>query len=87
MNSIRLALAQFDFPVGALSRNVEKILGLIDAAKARQVDVLLFPELALSGYPPEDLLLRPGFLTDCENALSNSAGLFRMMRLSSQGRV
>jgi NAD+ synthase (glutamine-hydrolysing) len=73
MNSIRLALAQFDFPVGALSRNLEKILALIDQAKSRQVDVLLFPELALSGYPPEDLLLRPGFLTDCENALAQIA--------------
>jgi NAD+ synthetase len=73
MNSIRLALAQFDFPVGALSRNVEKILALIELAKSKQVDVLLFPELALSGYPPEDLLLRPGFLTDCENALAGIA--------------
>jgi len=72
-DTLRLALAQFDFPVGALSRNAEKILGLIDAAKAGNADVLLFPELALSGYPPEDLLLRPGFLADCEAALAGIA--------------
>lgn len=73
MTNLRLALAQFDFPVGALSRNAEKILGLIDEAKARHADVLLFPELALSGYPPEDLLLRPGFLAECEIALAGIA--------------
>lgn len=73
MNSIRLALAQFDFPVGALARNAEKILSLIEQAKSAGADVLLFPELALSGYPPEDLLLRPGFLADCENALTGIA--------------
>ena len=72
-DTLRLALAQFDFPVGALSRNAEKILGLIEAAKAGNADVLLFPELALSGYPPEDLLLRPGFLADCEAALAGIA--------------
>jgi NAD+ synthetase len=71
---LRIALAQFDFPVGALARNAEKILSLIERAKAAQADVLLFPELALSGYPPEDLLLRPGFLADCERTLAGIAG-------------
>jgi len=70
---LRIALAQFDFPVGALARNAEKILTLIEQAKAAQADVLLFPELALSGYPPEDLLLRPGFLADCEAVLQQVA--------------
>lgn len=72
--TLRIALAQFDFPVGALARNAEKILTLIEQAKAAQADVLLFPELALSGYPPEDLLLRPGFLADCERTLAGIAG-------------
>jgi NAD+ synthetase len=71
---LRIALAQFDFPVGALARNAEIILTLIERAKAAQADVLLFPELALSGYPPEDLLLRPGFLADCERTLAGIAG-------------
>ncbi len=69
-NTLRLALAQHDFPVGALAANAEKILGLIAQAKAAGADVVLFPELALSGYPPEDLLLRPGFLVDCERVLA-----------------
>ena len=70
-NTLRIALAQFDFPVGAISANTDKILHLIEQAKQQQVDVLLFPELALSGYPPEDLLLRPSFLLDCEQALQH----------------
>lgn len=70
---LRIALAQFDFPVGDLTGNAEKILRLIDQAKQSQADVLLFPELALSGYPPEDLLLRPGFLARCEAMLTQIA--------------
>ena len=69
MNTLRLALAQFDFPVGDLVGNSEKILMLIEQAKQQHADIILFPELALSGYPPEDLLLRPGFLRDCEKVL------------------
>ena len=67
---LRIALAQFDFPVGAIARNAERIAALIDEARDRhRADVVLFPELALSGYPPEDLLARPQFLVDCETAL------------------
>ena len=73
MNTLRLALAQFDFPVGDLVGNSEKILTMIEQAKQQHADVILFPELALSGYPPEDLLLRPGFLRDCEQALQQIA--------------
>ena len=69
-DKIRIALAQFDFPVGAVARNAERIGEMI--AQARDVhgaDVVLFPELAVSGYPPEDLLMRPSFLRDCEQAV------------------
>lgn len=72
--TMRLALAQFDFPVGAVHANAERIAAMI--AEARDVhgaDLVLFPELALSGYPPEDLLLRPSFLADCEAALARIA--------------
>jgi NAD+ synthase (glutamine-hydrolysing) len=72
-DTLRLAMAQHDFPVGALARNAEKILKLVEQAKSAGADVLLFPELALSGYPPEDLLLRPGFLADCERTLAEIA--------------
>ena len=67
---LRIALAQFYFPVGAVGQNAQRIREMI--AKARdehRADVVLFPELAVSGYPPEDLLMRPSFLRDCEQAL------------------
>ncbi|NUO76289.1 MAG: NAD+ synthase [Lysobacter sp.] len=68
--TLRIALAQFDFPVGAVERNAERIAEMIAQARdEHRADVVLFPELAISGYPPEDLLLRPSFLADCEAAL------------------
>jgi NAD+ synthetase len=71
---LRLALAQFDFPVGAVESNAERIVGLIaEARDVHRADVVLFPELALSGYPPEDLLLRPAFLADCQRAIERIA--------------
>ena len=73
-NPLRIALAQFDFPVGAVHQNAERIAEMIAQARDEYgADVVLFPELALSGYPPEDLLLRPGFLADCEQALQRIA--------------
>ena len=70
MPTLRVALAQFDFPVGAVTRNAERIKALAAEARDRhQADLIVFPELALSGYPPEDLLLRPSFLAECEAAL------------------
>jgi NAD+ synthetase len=67
-------MAQFDFPVGAVAGNAERIAGMIaEARDTHGADVVLFPELALSGYPPEDLLLRPSFLADCEGALQRIA--------------
>ena len=68
--TLRIALAQFDFPVGDVAGNAAKIVSLIAEARDRhQADLILFPELALSGYPPEDLLLRPAFLADCQQAM------------------
>jgi NAD+ synthetase len=70
MAKVRIALAQFDFPVGAVAANAARIAGLIAHARdSLKADLVLFPELALSGYPPEDLLLRPAFLADCQAAL------------------
>ena len=72
--SLRIALAQFDFPVGAVHANAEKIIALAHQARDQhQADVILFPELAISGYPPEDLLNRPDFLSDCEQAIKKVA--------------
>ncbi len=72
--TLRVALAQFDFPVGDVAGNRRRIAGLIAQARDRfGADVVLFPELALCGYPPEDLLLRPSFLIACERALAELA--------------
>ncbi|BCT91734.1 NAD+ synthase [Lysobacter helvus] len=76
--TLRIAMAQCDFPVGAIAANAARIVRL--AAQARDehgADVILFPELALSGYPPEDLLLRPRFLADCEAAMQAIASEVR----------
>lgn len=64
MRRLRLGLAQINPAVGDLKANTEKILSFIRAARASQVDLVAFPELALTGYPPEDLLLKPQFVKD-----------------------
>ena len=59
---LTIAIAQFNFCVGDLEGNTEKILQLARRAKSEEdADLTVFPELAISGYPPEDLILRPGF--------------------------
>ena len=58
-NTFRFALAQHDFPVGAVAANAARARELMDEARAGGAALVAFPELTLSGYPPEDLLLRP----------------------------
>ncbi|MGH8118298.1 MAG: NAD+ synthase, partial [Rhodanobacteraceae bacterium] len=73
MPTLRLALAQFDFQVGAVAANADRVRDLMRAAHAGGADLLACPELALSGYPPEDLLLRPSFLAACQAELDGLA--------------
>ncbi len=61
---IRLALAQINPLVGDLSGNAAKILRYLRQAAKKQADIVVFPELALTGYPPEDLILKPQFILD-----------------------
>ena len=63
---MKIALAQLNFTVGDLPGNLARIVESARQAHAQGVDVLVTPELALSGYPPEDLLQRPSFLQACE---------------------
>jgi NAD+ synthase (glutamine-hydrolysing) len=70
---MRLALAQINTVVGDLAGNRDRILGRLDEAKEAAADVVLFPELAVTGYPPEDLLLRPGFVRTAERTLQEIA--------------
>ena len=72
--TLRIAMAQFDFPVGDLTGNTRRIIEQIAIARDEYgADLVLFPELALSGYPPEDLLMRPSFLADCHAAMDEIA--------------
>jgi len=59
---MRLALAQINTVVGDLDGNGERILQRLAEAKQQDADIVVFPELAVTGYPPEDLLLRPSFV-------------------------
>src|SRR6478735_3396361 len=61
---LRVALAQLNSTVGDLGGNTEKIVDWIGQARGRKADLVVFPELALTGYPPEDLLLKPSFIRD-----------------------
>jgi NAD+ synthase (glutamine-hydrolysing) len=66
---LRIALAQLDCVVGDLAGNRAKILRNLEDARAAGADLVLFPELATTGYPPEDLLLRPGFVRAAQESL------------------
>ncbi len=70
---MRLALAQMNTTVGDLDGNRERILARLAEAKESGADVVLFPELAVTGYPPEDLLLRPSFVQAAESSLAQIA--------------
>ena len=67
--SLRVALCQLDLRVGGLSSNVEAMAAAYERAERAGCDVALFPELAICGYPPEDLLLKAGFVSDGAEAL------------------
>ena len=73
---LRIAGAQFDLTVGDLEGNERKILDAMKWAESRSADVILFPELAVCGYPPEDLVLKEGFVD------ANLAVIDRLARAS-----
>jgi NAD+ synthase (glutamine-hydrolysing) len=70
---MRLALAQINTTVGDLDGNRERILQAIGEARGAEADLVLLPELAVTSYPPEDLLLRPGFIRAAEESLQEIA--------------
>jgi NAD+ synthase (glutamine-hydrolysing) len=71
---MRLALAQINTVVGDLDGNRKLILGRLADARGAGAELVLFPELAVTGYPPEDLLLRPGFIRAAADSLREIAG-------------
>jgi NAD+ synthase (glutamine-hydrolysing) len=79
MRRLRIGLAQVNCTVGDLEGNTAKILRYIENARAREVDLVCFPEMAITGYPPEGLLLKPEFITSnlekLEVIVRHSAGI------------
>lgn len=70
---MKIAIAQMNCTVGDLTGNAGRIIDFAQRARAQAADVIVTPELALCGYPPEDLLLREDFYRSCETALSELA--------------
>jgi len=70
---MKIAIAQINCTVGDLAGNAARIIDFAQRARAEAADVLLTPELALCGYPPEDLLLRDDFYHSCDSALRQLA--------------
>jgi len=70
---LRIALAQMNPTVGDLEGNLAAIRAAYDTAEAAGCDIVAFPELAITGYPPEDLVLKPGFVADNLAALQQFA--------------
>lgn len=69
MKQLRVGLSQLNPGVGDIEGNTKKILRSVERAHGMDVDILCFPELAITGYPPEDLLLRTEFIDDNISAL------------------
>ena len=77
MARLRIALAQLNPTVGAVEANLAKIIATYDEADAAGCDIVAFGELAITGYPPEDLVLKPGFVDDNKVALAKLAARTR----------
>ena len=77
--TFRLALAQINSTVGDIPGNTAKIIDYLEQARAAQADLVAFPELAITGYPPEDLLFKSSFLRDnvaaMEKVIAASQGI------------
>ncbi len=77
MARLRIALAQINPKVGDLEANLATICAAYEDAEAAGCDIVAFPELAITGYPPEDLVLKPGFVADNKVALAKLAARTR----------
>ncbi|MGI9029148.1 MAG: NAD+ synthase [Ilumatobacteraceae bacterium] len=73
MTVVRVALAQLDQVVGDIEGNLARIVDAYARAEAAGCDIAAFPELSITGYPPEDLVMKPGFVADNEAALAKLA--------------
>ena len=92
MRNLRLAMAQINTTVGDLEGNTAKVLEHIRKAKAQQADLVVFPEMAIPGYPPEDLLFKPSFIRSniekMHEVVANSQGITVVVGfVDSQGDI
>jgi NAD+ synthase (glutamine-hydrolysing) len=74
MDRLRIALAQLDGIAGDLAGNIHRMIDALDRARGHGADLVVFPELAIPGAPPNDLLLRPAFLERNREAMVELAG-------------
>ncbi len=91
MRTLRIAMVQMNPTVGDIDGNVRRITGWLREAKKAKADLVAFPELAVTGYPPEDLLLKPQFVADNRRALDEIAaqcrGLVAVVGYVGQGTM
>jgi len=78
-NTLKIALAQLNVTVGAIENNIDLVIKSAKKAAEQGADLLVTPELVVSGYPPEDLLLRDAFL------LKVSQGVQQLVDHSKKG--
>ena len=70
---LAIAVAQLNSTVGDIAGNAEKVRAARAAAAAQGADIVVFPELFIAGYPPEDLVLKPAFQAACRAAIETLA--------------
>jgi len=71
MKTVRIAICQYNFTVGDIRGNLEKIKKGIEKSLKEESDIVVFPELSITGYPPEDLIFKPQFIEDCQKAMKD----------------
>ncbi len=84
---MRIALAQINTTVGALAKNADRVIYFLEKARERGADLVVFPELTLTGYPPLDLLDRPSFITHNLEALDRVAAATEQLPAALVGFV
>ena len=92
MRTFRIGMAQINTTVGDFAGNTRKILEMAEEARSLGVDLLTFPELAICGYPPEDLLLRPRFIQEnlraLDQVIEHSSGMIMILGfVEAQGDI
>ena len=81
MSIIRISMNQINTKVGSLDLNTKKIVEKISEAEKKNCDIICFPELSITGYPPEDLLLREDFLISAQKSVENLSSTIKKSKV------